>query len=70
MTLQHLKKGVIDTAEAKWNETLTIYDGKTFFYMFKNFPNNFLFICQRIFKMMYRKWDVVFSTDTYVLDSV
>lgn len=69
-TLQHLTKGVADAAELIGNGTLTVYERNACFYMMKDVPSNFLLICQKVFGMMYKTGDAVFSTDTYVPDSV
>ena len=67
--LQHLVKGVVDAVEPMVNETLTIYDGNAFFYMLRDVPSNFQLISQKIFGMMNKHGDAVFSTDTYAPES-
>ena len=67
--LQHLVKGVVDAVEPMVNETLTIYDGNAFFYMLRDVPSNFQLISQKIFGMMNKHSDAVFSTDTYAPES-
>ena len=69
-TFQRLVKGLADSAEPMVNETLTIYDGNAYFYMLKDIPSNFQLVCQKIFGMMHKTGDAVFSTDTYTPGSV
>lgn len=69
-TFHQLTRGVPDAVGPIRNETLTIYDGNACFYMMKDVPSNFMLICQKVFGMMQRNGDAVFSTDTYVPDSV
>ena len=68
--LHHLTKEVDDAVEPAGKETLTIYDGNACFYMMKDIPSNFMLICQKVFGMMYKEGDAIFSTDTYKPESV
>ena len=47
-----------------------IEDGNAIFYFLKDLPPTFKEICGRIFDMVVRKSDVVFSTDMYLETSV
>jgi len=69
-TFQHLTQGMADVTEPIVNGTLTIYDGNACFYILKDVPSNFLLIGQKVFGMMGKTGDTVFSTDSYVPDSV
>lgn len=46
-------------------DTLTIYDGNALFYCLKNLPANFSLICLKLFDMIIKTGDIVFSTDQY-----
>lgn len=69
-TFHHLVKAQEDAAELPWNETLTIYDGNAFFYLMKYLPSNFHLICQKVFDVMSKRGDTIFSTDSYVPSSI
>jgi len=66
----HLTKGQEDAAQPPTNETLVIIDGNACFYYLKEIPGNFSQICDKVFNIMPRSGDVVFSTDSYVPNSV
>ena len=52
------------------NETLIIYDGNACFYYMKDMPNSFEKICSKVFDVMARNGDGVFSTDQYLPNSI
>ena len=66
----HLVKDIEDSAEPPWEETLTIYDGNASFYSLKDVPSNFQLICQKVFDILSKRGDIVFSTDSYVSGSI
>ncbi len=50
--------------------TLTIEDGNASFYCMREIPGNFRMISQKLFDMMPRNSDVLFSTDMYIENSI
>ena len=47
-----------------------IEDGNVAFYYLKDLPPNFRDICARLFDMVVRKSDIIFSTDMYLENSI
>jgi hypothetical protein len=47
-----------------------IEDGNAAFYYLKDLPPNFRDICARLFDMVVRKSDIIFSTDMYLKNSI
>jgi len=68
--LHHLTKDREDAAAPPSSETLVIHDGNACFYFLKDIPRNFSQICDKVFDIMPKTGDVVFSTDTYIPTSV
>ena len=68
--LHHLTKGHEDAAVPQSSETLVIHDGNAVFYYMKETPGNFSQICSKVFDIMPPIGDVVFSTDSYMPNSV
>jgi hypothetical protein len=52
------------------NKTLVIEDGNAAFYYQRDLPPNFRDICARLFDMVVRKSDIIFSTDMYLENSI
>ena len=68
---QHLVKGMNDAPFPPPSSTLTIMDGNyCFYYMVTKIPDNFKLICLKVFNMIPKDVDVIFSTDTYKKDSI
>ena len=65
-----ITKDCPDAALPPSNETLTVYDGNACFYYLKDLPTNFSQICSKVFDIMGKTGDVVFSTDQYYPDSI
>lgn len=69
-TFTYLTKGHEDAAPPPHDETLVIIDGNACFYYLKEVPRDFSQICNKVFNFMPKTGDVVFSTDSYVPNSV
>ena len=67
---QYLTKDCPDAEVPPVTETLTVYDGNACFYYLKDIQENFRQISTKVFDMIGRKGDVVFSTDQYIPESV
>ena len=52
------------------NKTLVIEDGNAAFYYPRDLPPNFRDICARLFDMVVRKLDIIFSTDMHLENSI
>jgi hypothetical protein len=65
----YLTKDVENASLPSYETTLIVEDGNAVFHM-RDVPGNFKQICQRIFNMMGKTSDVVFSTDMYLPGSV
>jgi hypothetical protein len=52
------------------DKTLVIEDDNAAFYYLKDLPPNFRDICDRLFDMVVRKSDIIFSTDMYLENSM
>lgn len=52
------------------HETLTVLDGNACFYVLKDLPMNFSQICSKVFDLLGKAGDVIFSTDQYFPDSI
>ena len=68
--LQHVTKDCVNSDVLPIKETLTVIDGNAIFHMMKDIPPNFSQVSTKVFSMMPKKGDVVFSTDNYKEDSV
>ena len=51
-------------------QTLVIEDGNACFHYVREIPQTFQGIAEKLFKSLNSKWDVIFSTDMYLPDSV
>ena len=67
---QHLVKGMDDAPFPPPSSTLIIIDGNSCFYYMTVIPHNFKLICLKVFRMIPKDADVIFSTDTYKKDSI
>ena len=67
---QHLVKGMDDAPFPPPSSTLTIIGGNSCFYYMTVIPHNFKLICLKVFHMIPKDADVIFSTDTYKKDSI
>ncbi len=67
--LHKVSDGIDDAIVPPMEETLWIYDGNATFHSLKDIPGNFRQICRKIFNSL-AKGDVVFSTDTYLENSI
>jgi hypothetical protein len=65
-----LTKDVEDVPPSPDDKTLVIEDGNAAFYYLKDLPPNFRDICARLFDMVVRKSDIIFSTDMYLENSI
>ena len=52
------------------DKTLVLEDGNVAFYYLKDLSPNFRDICARLFDMVVRKSDIIFSTDMYLENSI
>ena len=71
--LKNFQEAIKDTSDAQepsTNETLTIYEGKAFFYMLRDISATFELIYKKVFDMMPKEGDAVFSTDSYNPNSI
>ena len=66
----HLTKDLEDATVSTESKTLIIEDGNATFYYMKEVPSNFNHISCKVFDMMSKNCDVIFSTDMYKADSV
>lgn len=66
----YLVKDINDAALPATDQTLVIIDGNAYFYFLKELPGNFKQICSKVFDMMPKTGNVVFSTDSYFPNSV
>jgi hypothetical protein len=64
-----LTKDVEDVSPPPDDKTLVIEDGNVAFYYLKDLPPNFRDICARLFDMVVRKSDIIFSTYMYLENS-
>jgi hypothetical protein len=51
-------------------DTLTVHDGNACFYYLKDLPGSFSEICTKVFDIMSKTADIIFSTDRYLPTSV
>jgi hypothetical protein len=65
-----LTKDVEDVPPSPDDKTLVIENGNAAFYYLKDLPPNFRDICARLFDMVVRKSDIIFSTDMYLENSI
>jgi hypothetical protein len=65
-----LTKDVEDVPPPPNDKKLVIEDGNAAFYYLKDLPPNFRDICARLFDMVVRKSDIIFSTDMYLENSI
>ena len=65
-----LTKDVEDVSPPPDDKTLVIEDGNVAFYYLKDLPPNFRDICARLFDMVVRKSDIIFSTYMYLENSI
>ena len=65
-----LTKDVEDVPPPPDDKTLVIEDGNVAFCYLKDLPPNFRDICARLFDMVVRKSDIIFSTDMYLENSI
>ena len=65
-----LTKYVEDAPPPSDDKTLVIEDGNAAFYYLKDLPPNFRDICARLFDMVVRNSDIIFSTDMYLENSI
>lgn len=68
--VQHLTKDYTDADIPQTSQTLTVYDGNATFYYLSDIPDNFAQISSKIFNIIGKSGDVVFSTDQYLAGSV
>ena len=61
-----LTKDVVDVPPPPDGKTLVIKDGNAAFYYLTDLTPNFRDICARLFDMVVRKSDIIFSTDMYL----
>ena len=66
----HLTKDYPDADVPPVTETLTVYDGNACFYYLKDIPGDFRQIGSKVFDMIGKAGDVIFSTDQYLPESV
>ena len=66
----HLTKDIEDAVVLQGERTLVIEDGNASFYYMKELPDNFNQISHKVFDIMSKNPDVIFSTDMYKDDSV
>ena len=66
----YLTKDCEDGPSPSVESTLVIEDGNACFYYMKETPANFNLICQKIFDMMPKTADTMFSTDMYMPNSI
>ena len=66
----HLTKDIEDAVVLQGEKTLVIEDGNASFYYMKELPDNFNQISHKVFDIMSKNPDVIFSTDMYKDDSV
>jgi hypothetical protein len=69
-SFHYLTKDCVDADVPPSNDTLVVHDGNACFYYMKEVPCNFSQICSKVFDMMSRTGDAVFSTDSYKDNSV
>ena len=69
-SLQHLVKDIVDADVPAPGNSLAILDGNAFSYWMKEVPGKFHQICIKVFDMMTKYGDVVYSPDTYKPQSV
>jgi hypothetical protein len=65
-----LTKDVEDVPSPPDDKTLVIEDGNAAFYYLKDLPPNIRDICARLFDMVVRKSDIIFSTNMYLENSI
>ena len=68
--LHYFTKLVENAAYPPEAETMTIIDGNAVFHSMKEVPTAFRDICNKVFDMMPRSADFVFSTDMYKEGSI
>ena len=66
----YITKGVGNKSSTPSESTLVIYDGNAMFYCLNDVPNNFKQISLRLLEMTNKGFDVVFSTDVYLENSI
>ena len=59
---QHLAKGMDDSPFPPPSSTLTILDGNNCFYYMTEIPDNFKLICLKVFNMIPKDADAIFSS--------
>ena len=69
-SFSHLTKDVEDATLPPTDETLVIIDGNACFHQLKELPGDFSQICSKVFNMIPKTGDAVFSTDSYEPNSV
>lgn len=66
----YLTKDMEDAALPPHDTTLVVIDGNAVFHCLQQLPSNFREISQKIFDMLPKGTDVIFSTDMYKTDSI
>ena len=66
----YLIKGVDSAQIPPYDTTLIIEDGNALFYYMREVPSNFKEISQKVFDLMGKNCNVIFSTDTYLPKSI
>ena len=66
----YLTKDIDSVQLPPFDTTLTIEDGNALFYYMHDLPGNFKEIVRKIFDLMGKNCNVVFSTDTYLPNSI
>jgi len=68
--VHHLTKEVEDATITTATQTLVVEDGNAYFHYMTEVPANFKQISHKVFDMMQRSCDMIFSTDTYKSGSI
>ena len=68
--MQYLLKDTFDSDQLTKSDTLLVIDGNAMFYSMTEVPATFRDICEKIFRMIPKNQDVIFSTDMYSTDSI